>query len=357
MSYAYIINVIEDINRQTFEKDCGTMDVHVIYNEEFIRDRVLSQDNIKDYYEYCSESIYIEEISNYYEVVYCDEEFFQYSSYQSINGTFPKNDKEIMCEPWFLRSLGITSENMIGSCIEIEDKEYIVSGLVVDKTYGEVDIKPALLIKKTDGDKKYNSIMIDLYCDVTDEIREQFYKCTYDAEKYSSVGINVDKQMALDNIKESTKVSFVFVFLVLLIAIIIIIYNYVLLFMNQIKDNINNYIRVGLSKYAIMSSINKVICIVILVFNFIGGALYYLFAKQICNKVVLKNHNNYKYIISDVTSKNMIILFIGFCLIEVLLLYVKIFMMFYGKEYFKDGRFGKVYNINPKRYNERTIIK
>lgn len=353
MSYGYIINVIEDINKQQIEKDCGKMDVHVVYVEDFIKDRVLSQDNIKAYYEYLSESKYIEEIDNYYSFIYCDEEFFQYSSYQAIEGIFPQNDEEIMCEPWFLRSIGISSEKMMGSFIELEGKKYKVSGLIVDKAYGETNINSALFIKKSNGNEKYNAIMLDLYCDVTDEIQEQFYGLTLEAEKYSSVGINVDKQMALQDIKESTQASFIFIFLVLLISIIIIIYNYVLLFMNHIKDNINNYLRVGLSKYAIMSAINRAICTVILLFNFVGGVCYYFFSKQVCKKIVWRDQINYKYIIADVISDKIILVFVGFTLIEVLMVSIKIFMIFYGRKYIINGKFGKVYNVNPKKYNER----
>ncbi|MBQ2981402.1 MAG: hypothetical protein IJD58_04665 [Lachnospiraceae bacterium] len=353
MSYAYMINVIEDMNRQQFEKDCGKMDVHIVYNEDFIRDRVLTQENIKSYYEYYAQSKYIEETDNYYEIVYCDEPFFQYSSYQTIEGKFPDNEEEIMCEPWFLRSMGIKSENMIGSSVEVEGKKYIVSGLIVDKTYGEIDINVALFVKKIVSDKKCNSIMIDLGCDVTDEIRAEFYEDTLDAEKYSSVGINVDKQMALKNVKESTQVAFIFVFLVLLISIIIILYNYILLFMNKIKDSINNYLQVGLSKYVVMSSISRAICTVIIISNFVGGVCYYFFSKQMCNKIVFKNQHNYRYVVTDVSSKKMLIFFLCFCFFEVLLVSIKMYIIFYGKKYFKNGRFGKVYSVNPKSYNEK----
>lgn len=56
------------------------------------------------------------------------QEYFSFTEYNLLSGTFPKNSDEICCESSYLFELGIPYDEFIGSKIVLGEKEYIVTG-------------------------------------------------------------------------------------------------------------------------------------------------------------------------------------------------------------------------------------
>lgn len=82
-------------------------------------------------------SSYVELNNETFSVLTVNNEFFEYSNYEIIEGYFPKNSDEILVPKWYLFQLGIKNEDMVGAKIKIKNPETqqmefkTVSGLVI----------------------------------------------------------------------------------------------------------------------------------------------------------------------------------------------------------------------------------
>ena len=64
-------------------------------------------------------------------VVFATSDVIDMTPYRIVQGRFPEKKNEIACESWFLRRFGLSSEEMIGASVRIEDADYKVVGVLV----------------------------------------------------------------------------------------------------------------------------------------------------------------------------------------------------------------------------------
>ena len=96
--------------------------------EEEKINQILLEPNISAGTKYISDTSQTE--NGFEQHIRCSEDFLNLSNYKLLYGRFPETDAEVLCEGWMLFQEGYTQDEHIGSIVFLNDKPYVVSGVI-----------------------------------------------------------------------------------------------------------------------------------------------------------------------------------------------------------------------------------
>ncbi len=112
-------------------------------------------------YAFFSEMNYWTE-SEFSVLILADEKYCDIGAASLIEGSFPENENEILCQREFVYRNGFSDENYLGKTVEINNKNYNISGLIESNLIGNVsDSITNVFVGRIDKDIESYSILID----------------------------------------------------------------------------------------------------------------------------------------------------------------------------------------------------
>ena len=208
-------------------------------------------------------------------VLSCEEGYLKLLGIDVIKGKFPVNENEIMCNVSYLYSLGYKYDEMIGATVNINDTNYIVTGLVAYGALDEFEFTGRIIvynIKFKDLSLKYEIAVNTKSDNFNEEKNKVLKKYNISKEYYIDNGAylhmanrnNEDKPILLLKAGYIILWGIIFAMLFLTNSIIFLIFD-------RIKKINSVYYRIGLKKdkifkcliktFSIFYVVSTVICI------------------------------------------------------------------------------------------------
>ncbi|PWJ14653.1 FtsX-like permease family protein [Ruminococcus flavefaciens] len=211
------------------------------------------------------------------------QEYFSFTEYNLLSGTFPKNADEICCESSFLFELGIPFDEFIGSKIELGEKEYTVTGTFTANrlwsTFGFNEIHCF-----TAQPKEINSIAFS----TTNIKRCQSLMNVYE-NKCRNVQYNMNK-WAISMNKSEMRMMYRPIMLLMLAMIIAAFSHFISVIIMHHKRNIGIERLMGISLKAIRNSL--FICVLrVIALAVISGAVLTLSFMPVINRLYEYTYN------------------------------------------------------------------
>lgn len=94
------------------------------------KESIISKLPIEEHATYYEDIVQID--NKHYANLYTEPNYVKLSNVELIQGDFPLSQEEVLCENWFLMQNGYSAEDCIGKKIFINNKEYIISGVIAD---------------------------------------------------------------------------------------------------------------------------------------------------------------------------------------------------------------------------------
>lgn len=214
-------------------------------------------------------------------LMYCvDNEFWKHSEFELIEGNYPQNDSEVVCEPSYLYSLGYDREDMIGAEIMFNGVYYRVSGVYT---------RNLLYI----NDDTYNHIIFSVYNSQPNALLFKLKEnAIFNSDLFENDDLSIEANLN-DHMKRSeqgmSSVMNLIIYIVLLISTAFIINHCITLVFRKHHKNVAVYDLIGIPKYQIwislFSAIVKYILLGLIVASFfygIGLSFIVIIYKNIC---------------------------------------------------------------------------
>lgn len=194
-------------------------------------------------------------------VLSCEEGYLELLGIDVIKGKFPVNKNEIMCNVSYLYSLGYKYDEMIGATVNINDIDYIVTGLVAYGALDEFEFTGRIIvynIKFKDLSLKYE-IAVNTKSDNFNEEKNNVIKKYNISEEYY-VDNTPYLQMANRNNEDKPilllKAGYIILWAVIF-AMLFLTNSIIFLIFDRIKKINSVYYRVGLKKDRIFKCLIK----------------------------------------------------------------------------------------------------
>lgn len=339
LGYLNITTITHKAISNNIIKDCGSFD-YAFY--DLLPSQIEQIKNLNDIDESCEFNYSEEKDENYiYKIYGTKSNFMKLSPYQIIKGEFPKNENEILCEPWLLRQKGIVSDDMIGEILEINNKYYTITGLCKNTSYITASEQNTVIITYSN---KFNGIMLN--CKNGSRLLHSVHNILQTSEFNYSIN---DAKLSSNNDQQNDDKSFIIVFIILLVSSIIIIIN-LITFMNfKLSDNINIILKLGIkpSKVAI--------CMIsVLIFNIIIANTLALLFSYFTSSTILKFAAKFNDILNeytkyDVNIKESLLFLILISIVEIFIILLVIISLFKVKKFKNTYQIKKFYSLNPKK--------
>lgn len=283
---------------------------------------LISEDNrVKDYLEISSESIQEDDmILNVYSA---EPRILDFINADIIEGNFPNSDNEIAVERGLLYRYGIGEKDAIGKTIVIEQREYVVSGIVfVNKNEGIENDKTEFKILKTKTNNAGNEILVQLkdirnYKEDIDYLAEKYFldkeKCFVNFELFASIGL-----VTGDDSFEQDRYIYLSIYFVLLLAILNATFNYINIWINGVKDVIKDMNILGVP-YSLIRKGVYISFMKVLLFAISAGLIISTFISVVLWKLLFGEFD-YSFLISTYPFDLML----GSILIFILLFFIRL---------------------------------
>lgn len=237
-------------------------------------------------------------------------DFLNHSEYEIIEGKFPENDSEIICEPTYLYRLGYDRKSMLNAKINLYGKQYTISGLFTRNLLYIDDLGKFILLTRTDN---YPNALIY-------KIKDSFLG--YDVFQKNNLKVRNDineNEFIKRQERSEDQVVCTIIFVILIISTALVIGHSIVLIIKKHRKNIAIYNIIGISKIKVWLSLSFLINISLLIGVIIGALLY------------LIGINLITYIYTSILEvpKNGILKMIPFkVLIKMAIIYVGLLMLY-----------------------------
>lgn len=346
LSYLNIISVTRKAISDSIIKDCGSFD-YMFFS--LSTDQINQIKNLKETRDNCGINYFELKDGKYnYKIYGTEKKFLELSPYMMIKGTFPENENEILCEPWLLRQKGIVSDNMIGEKLDINGKQYTVTGLCKNTSNITSSEQTATIITRSE---QYNGIILN--CD-NDNILLNSVHNLLKSDEVDYV-IN-DAKLSADNDQSLEDYSFFIVLFVLFISNIIILVNLITFMQFKLSDSINTLLKLGVRPYKISNCMVCVLGAGVIIANILA-CIVTLFTSnkllEISSKFndVLIEYTGYK-----IKFKEILPFFILASALELIIISITVIIIFKGKNFNKTGQIKKFYPLNPKKRFKNVFL-
>ena len=211
--------IVEGIEENEIERFCNT--------EDIVRYQKFYRENVRDR-------------QREYRMDYITEDFLNFTEYELIQGNFPNESNEILCESWYLYQMGFSQEELIGAKIVIGEKQYTVSGIIKENRLWKNGKKEAVCFCMQNGKTNAVAFECNYFADVDKILDKYDVSCEY-------VNYNFNLWAHGDETISSLK-EYVLIASVVLIAVILVISNGISLLLLDHRKNIGIYKLVGISE-------------------------------------------------------------------------------------------------------------
>lgn len=176
------------------------------------------------------------------------EDYFEFTEYELIEGTFPKTKDEICCSPSFLFQMGVPQDEFIGCNIMLGSNSYTVTGTyTTNRLWRAYSFNHVYCF--TGGPENINSIAFEL---------NTFNNCDNLCFKYETQGSYCEYNMNQLAIKRNTYsnremyVPMIFIMFVVMLSIFI---HCLSMFITYHKSNLETYRSIGVSRYSLRKAL------------------------------------------------------------------------------------------------------
>jgi len=243
MLFAFYGKASHDYEKSEYIKCCGRYDLYIVYASDEDIEKYRKDDVCLFNYKYLDDDIFL---------IKSQPDYLDFSEYQLVEGEFPENSSEIICEPWFLIQKGLTDSEMLGSCITVDNNNYTVSGLIEDTSYTIDDDPTAMMI--TTGSAEPNAFMLCLGDSASKEESEKLIDSIVKTSPDCLGKINLDKYSLLKQADTKAHVIF-FIFWTLCAFVMMMMYNVINFYILGCLKEINNFLLIGVSKENVRSAL------------------------------------------------------------------------------------------------------
>lgn len=248
------------------------------YNiDESTMKQLICENQIENYHIYQEESLTKNNIQ--LTLYNSTQEIMNFINVELVEGKFPQNNTEILCEAWYLIQEGYILEQAIGQQIKIDDMEYIISGYV--KTYNLYEgIHHTVCI--ANNIKKPNAILFQTS-------QSDLRKFISDMEKkYISLKgngfINLNRELLNENTNSFMNYGLYIIIIILcVIFTTVVLNNCIMMILIKYKKVIGIYSSIGISSNLIKVILCNMINITILIGNFLGFVISTILFKYLQN--------------------------------------------------------------------------
>lgn len=281
--------ILYETTVSTYEADCGLFDITLegLTDDEISRVKAHKQVNDSCEYDIRYEIFNESEIP----IIYADEEYLNFVPYTLIEGCYPQESGEIVIEPWFLRHLGIETEEMIGSKVIIGGQTYCVTGLIGFTGYSERAILVPEII--TYKNNECSGIAIDLKVDISDASITAFLNEVQLNEGNVLSGRNADKEWAYENGDTATTPILWIVAIIVFAASMMLVYSLLCFFTKKAENDIQIMMHLGIRNIRISNGLFKCLLWRILLMNYIGAVIAVIGERYIAS-VILGINSGYR---------------------------------------------------------------
>ena len=254
----FVLNGNEMTSIEQLYQTYGTYTVTIPKDDNTDYEGLYNDNCLKNYWEIGKDEY--EENGNSIIKYNADENFIKYSNVSLIEGKYPEKSNEIAVERRFLFSLGVKSEEMIGKKISCQNKEYLVTGIVIQySAFDELDEQNPYIYVTNDKTISPNTVMLQLR-----DIRN--YESDLDSlsEKYNiddgHCYVNIDLFTALgyttgENTFENNKYLYYMIFFIILLVVFHTLNNYIQIWNNNVKESVRIMNYLGISCKLIRKSL------------------------------------------------------------------------------------------------------
>ncbi len=228
-----IMNISEDALLKAFYNNYGKHTISITVPEYSSYDKIAKDQLINSSLPYSRE--YYEVKGMYYTVYYADETILEFTNFNLLDGSYPRNENEIVISKSYLFKQGIPENEMVGATIvlPINDKgdtrQYIVSGIMAKNTIFSSNNNTVEILKFDSGNLKYDNLYVELndikeYESIMEVLVNKYglnkEECYANIDLFMELGLNEDINM-FENNRNMLK----FFCFIIFCSTIVIIYN------------------------------------------------------------------------------------------------------------------------------------
>lgn len=270
--FSYYASVVETISTHTYETDCGTFDLVVEGLTKEEQATLLADEQVADSCGFSTKET-TDPSGRPVTMIGSTDNFTVLAPYTLLQGHFPTTGQEILCEPWYLRQQGISTEEMIGSSLTVDGATFTVVGTISFSGYStETDRNAVLVFHQTAGT---DCLYLDLSGSGTQEEVLAFTQSRLETDRVS-VGWNVDKQIAYETTETGDRLVLHFIFFVALASCLIVLAGFSIFFLQKNEPDLRILSLVGVAKNKILLSLVCFYTLLLLVFGGLGVLLFLL---------------------------------------------------------------------------------
>lgn len=279
----------------------GEYQVGVNDIDKSLVDKILNNEKNIDRYTLFTQRI-LQDENGIENIIYAKENFFSLSQINLQTGTFPKNQNEILIDDLYAFEKGKDSYEIIGNKINLNNKEYVISGVINNSDFNIESITAHTYILNYNAnintlenkDKisflaKINSIDISNFINkLNDNYKINNNLISYNASAYSYAGINTK---GLPNGIEG--IFYKAIVIVISLLSTFLLYTLCILYMKKLKSTTSICIALGISfKKMHINFISFIMFSIFLCFissQFISILSVSLIFKLSCTDVIIRN--------------------------------------------------------------------
>jgi len=343
MLFAFYGKASHDYEKSEYIKCCGRYDLYIVYASDEDIEKHRKDDICLFNYKYLEDDIFL---------IKSKPDYLDFSEYQLIEGKFPENSSEIICEPWFLMQKGLTDSEMIGSCIKIDNNNYTVSGLIEDTSYTIDDDPTAMMI--TNGSAAPNAFMLCLGDSASEEESEKLIDSIVKTSPDCLCKINLDKYSLLKQADTKAYVIF-FIFWTLCAFVMLMMYNVINFYLLGCLKEINNFLLIGVTKKDVRSAL--ILCFgIVFVFS---DLIAYINCLSLSKLINIKNpifvDQKYSGTIFD-AFKQTILFFLIVFIIQIMIVSISCILFFKERHHEETALIRKNISPNPQKKFKNTFL-